>query len=412
MLIRPFDPSNHLAIVIVTLSLFLMLNAIAGVIWAFDGRAFPSLFPGRNKGFTILGAQIEWADLGTWLTVLAAVFLVTLLLRKTKIGLAFRSVSSSLESSQLLGIHIGRTLQFGWALAAAMGTLAGSLVARTTLIEPNFMGRVLIYSFAAATLGGLDSLGGAVLAGIIIGLVQTMGGGYVDAIGSELAPAVALAVIVVILVVRPSGSVRLEADRARLMALVTLRQGSPGHRAYVIGAWVLVALGILYVVFAHSLPVTLFSLDKGFRVSQINDVVAYAVAILGLNLVIGFSGQLSLGQSAFVGLGAYTTIVLVSDHHWSYLRHDARCRPPSASSSVCSSVCRRCGSGASTWPSSRWRSPTSSRTLVAQVRVDHRRPERQEARPRDRRDGAAVVDAVRRRRAASPNRCGSSASWS
>jgi branched-chain amino acid transport system permease protein len=205
VLIRPFDPSNHLAIVIVTLSLFLMLNAIAGVIWAFDGRAFPSLFPGRNKGFTILGAQIEWADLGTWLTVLAAVFLVTLLLRKTKIGLAFRSVSSSLESSQLLGIHIGRTLQFGWALAAAMGTLAGSLVARTTLIEPNFMGRVLIYSFAAATLGGLDSLGGAVLAGIIIGLVQTMGGGYVDAIGSELAPAVALAVIVVILVVRPSG---------------------------------------------------------------------------------------------------------------------------------------------------------------------------------------------------------------
>jgi branched-chain amino acid transport system permease protein len=102
------------------------------------------------------------------------------------------------------------------------------------------------------------------------------------------------------------------------MALVTLRQGSPGHRAYVIGAWIVVAAGILYVVFAHSLPVTLFSLDKGFRVSQINDVVAYAVAILGLNLVIGFSGQLSLGQSAFVGLGAYTTIVLVSDHHWSY----------------------------------------------------------------------------------------------
>ena len=67
------------------------------------------------------------------------------------------------------------------------------------------MGRVLIYSFAAATLGGLDSLGGAVIAGIIIGLVQTMGGGYIDAIGSELAPAVALGVIVVVLVVKPSG---------------------------------------------------------------------------------------------------------------------------------------------------------------------------------------------------------------
>jgi branched-chain amino acid transport system permease protein len=205
VLIRPFDPSNHLAIVIVTLSLFLILNAIAGVIWAFDPRAFPSLFPGRNESFSFLGAQTEWADLYTCLTVLAAVFLVSLLLRKTKTGLAFRSVSSSLESSRLLGINIGRTLQFGWALAAAVGTLAGSLVARTTLLEPNFMGRVLIYSFAAATLGGLDSLGGAVLAGIMIGLVQTMGGGYIDAIGSELAPAVALFVIVIVLVIKPSG---------------------------------------------------------------------------------------------------------------------------------------------------------------------------------------------------------------
>lgn len=103
------------------------------------------------------------------------------------------------------------------------------------------------------------------------------------------------------------------------MALITLRQGTPKHRAYIIGAWILVALGLLYVIFAHNLPITLFSLDKGFRISQINDVIAYAVAILGLNLVIGYSGQLSLGQSAFVGLGAYTTIILVADHHWSYL---------------------------------------------------------------------------------------------
>ena len=71
-------------------------------------------------------------------------------------------------------------------------------------------------------------------------------------------------------------------------------------------------------MFAHSLPFSLFSLDQAFRISQINDVAAYAVAILGLNLVIGYSGQLSLGQSAFVGLGAYTTIILVADYHWSY----------------------------------------------------------------------------------------------
>ena len=205
VLIRPFDPHNHLAITIVTLGLFLLLNALAGVIWAYDPRAFPTPFPGRNKSFSVLGARLGYVDLFTWITLLVAVALVSLLLTRTKIGLAFRSVSSNLESSRLLGIRIGQTLQFGWALAAAMGTLAGALIARSTLLEPNFMGRVLIYSFAAATLGGLDSLGGAVLAGIILGLVQTMSGGYIHFIGSELAPTVALVVIVAVLLVRPSG---------------------------------------------------------------------------------------------------------------------------------------------------------------------------------------------------------------
>ena len=120
-------------------------------------------------------------------------------------GLAFRAVSSNLESSRLVGINVGRTLQFGWALASAVGTLAGTMIARTTYLEPNFMGRVLVYSFAAATLGGLDSIGGAVVGGLIVGLLETMAGGYVDAIGSELALATALAIIVVVLAVRPTG---------------------------------------------------------------------------------------------------------------------------------------------------------------------------------------------------------------
>jgi branched-chain amino acid transport system permease protein len=192
-LIRSFDPANHLAIVIVTLSLFLILNAIAGVIWGFDGKGLPSPFPKRNESFRFLGATIEYSSIFTWLTV------------GVEIGLAFRAVSSNLEASRLAGVHIGRTLQFGWALAAAVGTLAGSLYAPTTLLQPNFMGNLLVFSFAAATLGGLDSLGGSVLAGLLIGLVQTMAGGYVERIGGELSTAVALAVIVLVLSIKPSG---------------------------------------------------------------------------------------------------------------------------------------------------------------------------------------------------------------
>ena len=99
---------------------------------------------------------------------------------------------------------------------------------------------------------------------------------------------------------------------------LTLRQGSLAHRAYVVIPWLLVAAVAVYVPLAAEIGFTPGSIDKVARIAQINDVIAFAVAILGLDLVIGYSGQLSLGQSAFVGLGAYTTVILVTDHDWSY----------------------------------------------------------------------------------------------
>jgi branched-chain amino acid transport system permease protein len=204
--IRPFDPGNHLAITIVTLAWFLILGSLAGVIWGFDPKAFPTPFPhGAGDSVRVFDATLRYDRIGTWIVILVVLILVSLLLRKTKIGLAFRSVSTNLESSKLVGISIGRTLQFGWALAAAVGTLAGCMIAPNTYLTPGFMGTVLIYSFAAATLGGLDSLGGAVIGGLLVGLLETMVGGYVPILGSELALASALAVIVLILLVTPSG---------------------------------------------------------------------------------------------------------------------------------------------------------------------------------------------------------------
>jgi branched-chain amino acid transport system permease protein len=206
-LIRPFDPSNHLSITIVTLSIFFIINGLVPVLYGIDPEAVPTPFPGdKDAFFTLFGVRIRYENLGIWITVGVSVLLITLLLKRTKIGLAFRAVSSNLESSRLVGISTGRTLQFGWALAAAVGTLAACLVARFNQpIDFNFMGKVLIFSFAAATLGGLDSVLGAVVAGLLVGVAETMLGGYIEVIGSELALLVALAIIVVVLVVRPSG---------------------------------------------------------------------------------------------------------------------------------------------------------------------------------------------------------------
>src|SRR5688572_20036117 len=91
VLIRPFDPADHLPLVIITLGLFLSINALAGMIWRFDPRSFPSMFPEGNA-ITFGAARLSWYTVFTVITALVVVMLLTLLLNKTKIGLAFRAV--------------------------------------------------------------------------------------------------------------------------------------------------------------------------------------------------------------------------------------------------------------------------------------------------------------------------------
>ncbi len=205
-LIRPFDPANHLPLVIITLGLFLIINAAAGFIWQFDPRSFPSVFPSEvADSFDLFGARIRYDRIGIPVVALAVIGLLYIMLNKTKVGLAFRAVSSNLESSELVGIHVGRTLQFGWAIAAAIGTLGATLVAPIIFLQPNMMAGLLIYSFAAATLGGLDSIGGAMLGGLIIGIAEAVVVEYVKFIGSELSLTAAIVVILAVLLVRPAG---------------------------------------------------------------------------------------------------------------------------------------------------------------------------------------------------------------
>ncbi|MFN0090928.1 MAG: branched-chain amino acid ABC transporter permease [Acidimicrobiales bacterium] len=205
-LIRPFDPRNHLPIVIITLGLFQIINAVAGKIWAYDPYRFPAPFPSKQGDLVQIGqAQLKYTTIGRAATIAAVLVVLFLLLNKTKIGLAFRAVSSNLESSELVGIKVGSTLMFGWALASAIGTLGGSLVASNVLLEPNMMFRLLIFALAAAALGGLDSPVGAVIGGLIVGWIQSLVVGYVSFIGSELSLATAFVVILVVLLFKPAG---------------------------------------------------------------------------------------------------------------------------------------------------------------------------------------------------------------
>jgi branched-chain amino acid transport system permease protein len=202
-LIRHFEGGDVLALVIVTLGLFILLNGLAGWIWGFENRGFPSVFP--DDSWTLGGVRLSAESLGIVGVLLGVVGLLYLLLQRTKVGLAMRAAALDPSSSALVGVRVGHMLMLGWGLAAALGALAGVLVAPQLFLDVNLMGSVLIYAFAAAALGGFDSALGAVVGGWIIGVSENLAGTYVDFIGADLKILVPLGIIFVVLLLRPAG---------------------------------------------------------------------------------------------------------------------------------------------------------------------------------------------------------------
>ncbi|MFI7616058.1 branched-chain amino acid ABC transporter permease [Nonomuraea terrae] len=203
IVIRPVEGAPELTIVIVTVGLFIFVNAAAGWIWTFLIKDFPNPFPG---GALELGAvTVNFSTLGVLGVVGLVMGLLYLLFQHTKIGLGMRAVATNPASARLVGIRVGWTLALGWGLAATVGAVSGVLVAPLLFLEPNMMAGVLIYAFAAATLGGFDSPVGAVIGGLIVGVAETLAGAYVGFIGSDLKIGVPLLIILAVLLLRPQG---------------------------------------------------------------------------------------------------------------------------------------------------------------------------------------------------------------
>jgi branched-chain amino acid transport system permease protein len=203
VLIRPVEGGEVLTLVIVTLGLFILINSLAGWIWGFGNRSFPSVFP--DDALEVAGVNVAVESLGLVAVLIAVVGVLFLIFERTKIGLAMRATAMNPDSSRLVGISVGRTLMIGWGIAALVGAIAGALIAPRLFLDVNFMGSVLIYSFAAATLGGFDSPGGAVIGGWVVGIAENLAGTYIDFVGSELKILVPLLVILVVLLFRPTG---------------------------------------------------------------------------------------------------------------------------------------------------------------------------------------------------------------
>ena len=200
IVLRPIEKAPVLTNVIVFIGLLLIFNALSG--WIFDHtiKAFASPFPKDSAWASKYFSAHQLGSAGVLLVVLLGLFAF---FRFTPIGLAMRAAAQNPDSARLVGIRVSWMLGLGWGLAAAIGAVAGMMVAPIVFLDPNLMLGILLYGFAGALLGGIDNPLGAVIGGLVVGVLENLLGAYV--IGTELKLTVALVLIVVTLTLRPDG---------------------------------------------------------------------------------------------------------------------------------------------------------------------------------------------------------------
>ena len=200
IVLRPIEKAPVLTNVIVFIGLLLIFNAMSGMLFDHTIKSFDSPFPKDSALASKYFSAHQLGSAGVLLVVLAGLFVF---FKFTSIGLAMRAAAQNPDSAKLVGIRVSWMLGLGWGLAAAIGAVAGMMVAPIVFLDPNMMAGILLYGFAGALLGGIDNPLGAVIGGLVVGVLENLLGAYV--IGTELKLTVALVLIVGTLTLRPDG---------------------------------------------------------------------------------------------------------------------------------------------------------------------------------------------------------------
>jgi branched-chain amino acid transport system permease protein len=201
-LVRPIEGGPPLNAVILTLGLLLLIEAVAPMIFGGQIHSFPAAF--SITGVKVGGSRLALSpfDIFTIGAVLGVMLVLLLLFQRTGVGLRMRASAFDPVMARLLGVRVSRTLTFGWALAALVGSLAGILITPSVLLQPHNMDEVLVFAFTGAILGGLDSPIGAAIGGVVMGLVLSYVGGYIS---TDLEVIGAFVVLLTVLMVKPEG---------------------------------------------------------------------------------------------------------------------------------------------------------------------------------------------------------------
>jgi branched-chain amino acid transport system permease protein len=202
LVIRPVENKPPLNAVVVTFGLLVLLQGVAGMVFGGRPQSYPPAF--GIRGFSVDGRRLLFTPNDLWvvLVVLAVMIGLAAVFRWTALGLRMRSAAFAPEVARLLGVRVGGMFTVGWALAAAVGALAGVLIAPSTFVSPTAFDATLVFGFTAAVIGGLDSPPGAVVGGVALGIVLSYVSGY---LGSDVVDLGALVVLVLVLMVRPNG---------------------------------------------------------------------------------------------------------------------------------------------------------------------------------------------------------------
>lgn len=202
-LMRRFEKGDPDTAVVVTIGLLTLITGFCAWLWTYNNRQFPSLFP--LDTVNILGAVVSVRSLGTILVIVVIMLVLQGLFLGTKLGLALRAVAINPQSASFSGLKVGRLLMVGWGLAAALGAVAGAMVAPQLTLTPGMMDGALVYALAAVIIGGLSSPLGAVVAAWLIGVLENLAAVYVPFIGYDLRIAVPFILLFVVLILRPQG---------------------------------------------------------------------------------------------------------------------------------------------------------------------------------------------------------------
>ncbi len=204
--IRPVERrGSRLTVVIASIGLLILVEGAIGWIWGNEVKFMPAPFPARI--YHVGGVAFSLQDLGTIAISIASVFVLWLFFQFTKLGLAMRAAAVRPAAARLVGIRVSWMLSLGWGLAAMLGAVAGMLAAASpsVLLQPSMMDGILIYAFAAAVVGGLESPAGAVIGALAIGVILNLLGSYVSWVTPQLLLPAAFVLMLAVLLVKPSG---------------------------------------------------------------------------------------------------------------------------------------------------------------------------------------------------------------